>query len=145
MRGAEPTGGTSLPAVDPYPIAVTAAATVALEQLIAEHGPLMFIESHGCCDNNAPMCFPEGEFLVGSSDVKIAEVAGCPYYVDVRTLSFRNTGIVQVPMHLDIEPGYADGMSLGPPGSHFVLRPVPPTPPPPADTASSNQTEPGPR
>jgi uncharacterized protein (DUF779 family) len=127
MRGAEPTGRTSRPPVDTHAIAVTAAATAALEQLTAEHGPLLFIESHGCCDNSAPMCFPEGEFLVGSSDVQIADVAGCPYYVDARTLGFRNTGIVQIAMHLDIEPGYADGMSLGPPGSHFVIRAVTPT------------------
>jgi uncharacterized protein (DUF779 family) len=143
MRGADPAGATPLPAVDPHTIGVTAAASAALEQLIAEHGPLMFIESHGCCDNNAPMCFPEGEFLVGSSDVKITEVAGCPYYVDARTLGYRNTAVVQLTMHLDIEPGYADGMSLGPPGSHFVVRPAPPTTPPAAsDTPPPNQTQP---
>jgi uncharacterized protein len=126
VPGADPTGGTALPPVDPHMIGVTPAATAALEQLIAEHGPLMFIESHGCCDNSAPMCFPEGEFLVGSSDIKIAEVAGCPYYVDARTLGFRNAGVVQLRTQLDVEPGYSDGMSLGPPGSHFVIRPVTP-------------------
>jgi uncharacterized protein (DUF779 family) len=132
MSSADPTE-TSVPMVGPHRIGVTPAAGAALERLIAEHGPLMFIESHGCCDNSAPMCFPEGEFLVGSSDVKIAEVAGCPYYIDARTLGFRNAGVVQIPMQLDIEPGYSDGMSLGPPGSHFVVRPVTPTATPAAD------------
>jgi uncharacterized protein (DUF779 family) len=127
MDGADPNDRTGLAVDNAQTIGVTAAARAALEQLIAEHGPLMFIESHGCCDNSAPMCFPEGEFLVGSSDVQIADVAGCPYYVDARTLGFRNAGIVQIAMHLDIEPGYADGMSLGPPGSHFVIRAVTPT------------------
>jgi len=142
MDGATPNHRTGAPAVDHHTIGVTPAARAALEQLIAEHGPLMFIESHGCCDNSAPMCFPEGEFLVGSSDVQIADVAGCPYYVDARTLGFRNAGVVQIAMHLDIEPGYADGMSLGPPGSHFVIRPVAPTA---DDITAPDQQQPAPR
>jgi uncharacterized protein (DUF779 family) len=29
----------------------------------------MFHQSGGCCDGSAPMCFPEGEFRTGGSDV----------------------------------------------------------------------------
>ena len=125
MSVASPSGQipTNAPGVKAE-ITVTPAAVAAVQQLIVEHGPLMFIESHGCCDNSAPMCFAEGDFLVGVNDAQIGQVAGCPYYVDARTLKFRTAGVIQLQMELDVEPGYSDGMSLGPPGSHFVLRPV---------------------
>ena len=49
-------------------------------------------------------------------------------YARTIRLAFRTTGDVTVRMELDVEPGYADGMSLGPPGAHFVVRPSSVTP-----------------
>jgi len=40
-------------------------ATALIEKLVAQHGPLMFHQSGGCCDGSAPMCYPRGEFRVG--------------------------------------------------------------------------------
>ena len=40
-----------------------------LQKLTQQHGQLMFHQSGGCCDGSAPMCYPEGEFLTGGSDV----------------------------------------------------------------------------
>ncbi len=57
-------------------------ATLALiARLKARYGPLMFHQSGGCCDGSAPMCFPEGELLVGDSDVLLGEIGGCPFYM----------------------------------------------------------------
>ena len=56
-------------------VAVTDAAAALLRQLTAQHGPLMFHQSGGCCDGSAPMCYPVGMFLTGSSDVKLGDLA----------------------------------------------------------------------
>lgn len=55
-------------------VALTPAAGELLRRLRAEHGPLMFHQSGGCCDGSAPMCYPEGEFRTGGSDVLLAEL-----------------------------------------------------------------------
>ena len=45
-----------------------------LRRLRAEHGPLMFHQSGGCCDGSSPMCFPDGEFITGDSDILLGEL-----------------------------------------------------------------------
>ena len=114
--------GPAVTAAGPTPIQVTPAAEAAVEDLRSRHGPLLFVESHGCCDNSAPMCLPVAEYPTGPGDVEIARVAGCPYYVDARTLRYRGRGPITVEYELDVEPGLAEGLSLAPPGGHFVLR-----------------------
>ena len=56
--------------------APTPAALQLIDKLRAEHGPLLFHQSGGCCDGSSPMCFPRREFLVGESDVLLARSAG---------------------------------------------------------------------
>ena len=38
------------------------------------HGPLMFHQSGGCCDGSSPMCYLEGEFRTGQSDVLLGSL-----------------------------------------------------------------------
>ena len=106
---------------------VTPAAAELLATLMAEHGPVMFHQSGGCCDGSAPMCYPAGEFLTGDSDAFLGEVP-------VPTPD----GVVQVPVwmskpqfeywkhtHLtiDVVPGRGAGFSLeAPTGSRFLIR-----------------------
>ena len=59
----------TLPGEDFSRVALTAAALELLRKLRRRHGPLMFHQSGGCCDGSAPMCYPEGEFTTGDSDV----------------------------------------------------------------------------
>ena len=42
----------------------------------------MFVQSGGCCAGSTPMCFPDGEFLIGDIDVLLGEIDGCPFYID---------------------------------------------------------------
>ena len=58
------------------------AALAAIERLRARHGPLVFVQSGGCCDGSSPICLSEGEILLGPYDLLVGEVAGCPFYVD---------------------------------------------------------------
>jgi uncharacterized protein (DUF779 family) len=53
---------------------VTDEARRVIDQLREAHGPLMFHQSGGCCDGSSPMCFQDGEFRVGASDILIGEM-----------------------------------------------------------------------
>jgi uncharacterized protein (DUF779 family) len=44
---------------------ITEPAAELLRRLQGRHGALMFHQSGGCCDGSSPMCYPDGEFLVG--------------------------------------------------------------------------------
>jgi hypothetical protein len=55
-------------------VLATDAAQQAVRHLMAAHGRLMFVQSAGCCDGSAPMCFPDGEFLTGSGDVHVGDI-----------------------------------------------------------------------
>jgi hypothetical protein len=100
-------------------VRATDAAAHAIRRLMTVHGRLMFVQSAGCCDGSAPMCFPDGDFLVGDGDIRIGEVEGCPVYVDRdRLAAWPHHDLV-----IDAQPGYADGLSLeAGDGLHFVTR-----------------------
>jgi uncharacterized protein (DUF779 family) len=95
----------------------TTAAREAIAALRATHGPLMFVQSAGCCDGSSPMCFASGEFLVGDGDVLLGEVDGCPFYMS----SSQYDALNRPSLVLDVEPGAAGGFSLDAgEGLHFV-------------------------
>ena len=52
-----------------------------IDRLRGKHGALIFHQSGGCCDGTAPMCFQEGDFLIGSRDLCLGEVHGCRFYM----------------------------------------------------------------
>ena len=66
-----PTGTAEVRRVD-----VTEAAVTLLRELTDDNGPLMFHQSGGCCDGSSPMCYPQGEFLTGDSDVRLGGGGG---------------------------------------------------------------------
>jgi len=100
-------------------ITATPAALALIDQLRATHGPLMFHQSGGCCDGSAPMCYLEGEFRVGASDVHLGTVGGCPFYIGAAQYeAWRHTQIV-----LDVVSGRGAGFSLeAPEGVRFLSR-----------------------
>lgn len=55
----------------PARLLATVAAVDLLRRLVARNGSLMMHQSGGCCDGSSPMCFPDGEFLVGDRDVLV--------------------------------------------------------------------------
>ena len=61
---------------EPTRVGVTEAAACLLKDLTAQHGPLMFHQSGGCCDGSSPMCYPHGEFRVGGEDLHVGDIAG---------------------------------------------------------------------
>lgn len=62
-------------------VSATPAALELLAEIVAEHGPVLFHQSGGCCDGSAPMCYPQGAFRIGDHDVKLGEIGGMPVYI----------------------------------------------------------------
>lgn len=104
----------------PLRILASPAAEVLIAQLTEQHGSLMFHQSGGCCDGSAPMCFPLGEFRVGSQDVLLGHIAGnVPVWIGAAQFEYwRHTQ-----MTIDVVPGRGAGMSLeSPTGQRFIVR-----------------------
>jgi uncharacterized protein (DUF779 family) len=100
-------------------VVATPAALEVIAQLVAERGPVMFFQSGGCCDGSLPMCFAEGEFKIGSHDVRLGEVGGCPFYIDARQYQvWKHTQLI-----LDVGEGEPEGFSLAAgEDRHFIIR-----------------------
>lgn len=109
----------------PPRILSTAAADALIAKLAAQHGPLMFHQSGGCCDGSAPMCYPAGEFRVGTQDILLGRIApgtaegGVPVWIGAAQFDYwRHTQVT-----IDVVPGRGAGFSLeGPEGLRFMIR-----------------------
>lgn len=62
-------------------VIATQKAKEIIDILKQKNGDLMFHQSGGCCDGSAPMCYPKGEFILGSQDLCLGEVFGCKFYM----------------------------------------------------------------
>ena len=100
-------------------VEITQEAEKVIDQLRELHGPLMFHQSGGCCDGSQPMCFEEGEFKIGDSDVLLGEVYGCNFYMNRDQFEYwKHTQLT-----LDVVPGRGSSFSLEIPlGIRFHIR-----------------------
>jgi uncharacterized protein len=62
-------------------VTATDAALALLAEIVADHGPVLFHQSGGCCDGSSPMCYPQGDFIVGDRDVQMGEIGRMPFYI----------------------------------------------------------------
>ncbi|MGG3448450.1 DUF779 domain-containing protein [Domibacillus aminovorans] len=100
-------------------VTATPAATRLIHMLKEKHGPLMFHQSGGCCDGSAPMCYPDGEFLIGDSDKLLGEIGGSPFYISEAQYEYwKHTQLI-----IDVVDGRGGMFSLeGPHGKRFLTR-----------------------
>ncbi len=100
-------------------VVATEAALKLIEKLEAEHGPLMFHQSGGCCDGSSPMCYPRDDFQVGNQDLLLGEIGGCPFYMGRPQYEYwKHTQLI-----IDVVPGRGGMFSLeGPEGMRFLTR-----------------------
>ncbi|MFG3292966.1 DUF779 domain-containing protein [Streptomyces sp. NPDC048179] len=101
-------------------VTVTRAARRAIDALLAaQGGPVMFVQSAGCCDGSDPMCFPDGEFLLGEGDMLVGVVHGCTFHMNADQYE----ALGRPRLVLDVEPGTPGGFSLAAgDGLRFVTR-----------------------
>jgi uncharacterized protein (DUF779 family) len=107
--------GTPLPSR----VVATEAAIALIARLVAQHGPLLFHQSGGCCDGSAPMCYPRGDLLIGDGDRLLGEIGGQPFYIGLAQFGYwRHTQLV-----IDVVPGRGGMFSLeGVEGVRFLTR-----------------------
>ena len=100
-------------------LAITDAARAVIDQLRAQHGPLLFHQSGGCCDGSAPMCLAVDDFRVGSRDVCLGEIHGCRFYMSPDQFEYYRNCHTTV----DVVSGRGASFSLEIPlGVRFLIR-----------------------
>lgn len=117
-------------------VAALPAAIELLDRLRDMHGPLMMHQSGGCCDGSAPMCYPQGEFVVGDREVLLgvldlrlflgqvgtdppSDADAVPVWISPQQFgAWKHTQLV-----LDVVAGRGSGFSLeSPEGVRFLTR-----------------------
>ncbi len=97
-----------MPAAAAGKVSATPAALALLAEIVAEHGPVIFHQSGGCCDGSSPMCYPVGEFAVGAHDVLLGEIGGAPVYIGgPQYQAWKHTDLI-----IDVVPGRGGMFSL---------------------------------
>ena len=100
-------------------ITLSSAAMDLIKQLQAQHGPLMFHQSGGCCDGSQPMCFTKGEFRLGYSDVCLGLVQDCEFWMSRDQFEYWQ----HTQLCLDVSAGRGSSFSLEIPlGLRFIIR-----------------------
>ena len=89
-------------------VTATPAALALLDVITAEHGPVLFHQSGGCCDGSSPMCYPRGDFIVGDRDVALGVIGGATVYIGAAQFDlWRHTQLI-----IDVTPGRGGMFSL---------------------------------
>jgi hypothetical protein len=103
----------------PLQVIATLPALALIETLRARHGPVLFHQSGGCCDGSSPMCFPEGDFIVGDRDVRLGEIGGAPFYIGASQFEYwKHTQLI-----IDVVEGRGGMFSLeNGEGVRFLVR-----------------------
>lgn len=92
----------------PARVVATPAALELIERLRTAHGAILFHQSGGCCDGSSPMCYPQGEFLVGDNDVCLGEIGRAPFYIGAAQFDYwRHTQLI-----IDVVAGQGGMFSL---------------------------------
>jgi len=92
----------------PTRVICTPKAKQLIKTLAGKYGPLMFHLSGGCCDGSQPMCFLEGEFKIGDSDICLGKVADTSFYMSADQFElWKHTQLI-----LDVTPGRGSSFSL---------------------------------
>lgn len=100
-------------------VLATEAALELISLLTERHGPVMFHQSGGCCDGSSPMCYPEGELILGNQDVLLGEIGGALFYMHKNQFDYwKHTQLI-----IDVVDGRGGMFSLeGVEGKRFLTR-----------------------
>jgi uncharacterized protein (DUF779 family) len=100
-------------------VRATPEAVELIGRLREKHGPIAFFQPAGSWDETAPMCLTRVELLPSDDDVKLGEIGGAPFYIDVDQYERRGRPVFVI----DVAPGAAAGFSLeGLEDVHFVTK-----------------------
>ncbi|QOF69406.1 DUF779 domain-containing protein [Aminobacter sp. SR38] len=89
-------------------VSATVEAVALLDEIIADHGPVLFHQSGGCCDGSSPMCYPRSDFIVGDNDVRLGTIGETPVYISASQYeAWKHTDLI-----IDVVPGRGGMFSL---------------------------------
>ena len=89
-------------------VSATPAAIELLAEIIADHGPVLFHQSGGCCDGSSPMCYPRGDFIIGDRDILLGMIGDTPVYISESQFdAWKHTDLI-----LDVVTGRGGMFSL---------------------------------
>ncbi len=100
-------------------VRATTEALDLIKTLKDKHGDVLFHQSGGCCDGSAPMCYPVGDYMVGSRDVHLGGIGGAQVYISASQFEYwRHTQLI-----IDVVPGRGGMFSLeNGSGKRFLTR-----------------------
>ena len=100
-------------------VVATDAALELIASLRERHGPVMFHQSGGCCDGSSPMCYPDGDLIIGNQDILLGEIGDSPFYMHKSQYDYwKHTQII-----IDVVDGRGGMFSLeGVEGKRFLSR-----------------------
>lgn len=100
-------------------VVATDAALELIASLRERHGPVMFHQSGGCCDGSSPMCYPDGDLIIGNQDILLGEIGDSPFYMHKNQYDYwKHTQII-----IDVVDGRGGMFSLeGVEGKRFLSR-----------------------
>lgn len=89
-------------------VTATPEAMQFLNEIIADHGPVLFHQSGGCCDGSSPMCYPRSDYIVGERDVLLGNIGDTPVYIsESQYEAWKHTDLI-----IDVVPGRGGMFSL---------------------------------
>ncbi|WP_342526962.1 DUF779 domain-containing protein [Chryseomicrobium sp. FSL W7-1435] len=100
-------------------VIATEAALELIALLTEKHGPVMFHQSGGCCDGSSPMCYPEGDLLIGDQDIFLGTIGDAKFYIHKNQYDYwKHTQLI-----IDVVDGRGGMFSLeGVEGKRFLTR-----------------------
>lgn len=92
-------------------VSATPSALELINKLTAQFGPIVFLQSGGCCEGSGPLCMPANEFHGSAADVKLGtfgQDSNATFYMGDSHFTFAEN------MHtiLDAVPGSSGSFSL---------------------------------
>jgi hypothetical protein len=100
-------------------VKVTDEAKKVIAELRTKHGELMFHQSGGCCDGSSPMCYADGDLVVGAADIWLGQIDGCDFWMAKDQFEF----FKHTELTIDVSPGRGASFSLEIPlGVRFVTK-----------------------
>lgn len=100
-------------------VTATPEALALIGTLAQANGPILFHQSGGCCDGSSPMCYAEGDFLIGDGDIRLGEIGGAPFFMSRSQFDYwKHTQLI-----IDVVPGRGGMFSLeNGSGQRFLTR-----------------------
>lgn len=100
-------------------VTISPEAIEMVNSLKKRFGALMFHQSGGCCDGSQPMCFEEGDFKVGNSDVCIGTIEDCEFWMSKD--QFEYWKYTQLTIHISKGRGSSFSLEI-PTGFRFLTQ-----------------------